>query len=250
MSEATKDRAQSTSNSASQSPSYTVTDDAIPLHPRKKSLVSSLRPQPQGSRRQRTFSAGGHDQPSKSSLMESPGRRASLGRRGINTSPSAATTPHFAPISPTDHRKHVETHLPLIHRHRTSDASASGKQLTPSKGFAAVTAAFSRSSNAHPSRPSAPNQYSGSEPQAVSHVHLQISSPRLAEESGERQPTDETHRVLSTAEKKPSLLAGVLDQRRESRAKKRREELKRTIRVVPLVRGMDEAERDHDGQWI
>ena len=50
------------------------------------------------------------------------------------------------------------------------------------------------------------------------------------------------------AKKRPSIFAGIKDHKRESKANKRREDLKKTIKMVP-VEGFLPAPRK-DGEWL
>lgn len=56
-------------------------------------------------------------------------------------------------------------------------------------------------------------------------------------------------REPATQARKQSLFQGVMDHRRESKANKRREELKRMIRVVPEGDGVQEQDEETE-EWF
>lgn len=251
--DSTRDRSQSTSGSIPISPPFPVTDDESPS---KKSLFPSLQTQPQAPKIQRNFSISGpspsfSDFPPTPSVQ--PARRSSLsswlGRGSISSPVVPSYTPTLQPVSQTGG---LSTWRPG-HKHKTSDESGSGTSsaaLAPknplTKGFASFTAAFSKPQGHAPSLRSLTEQPKPS----VSPMLRQISAPIAIVDGG---PSDggrlsASMRDEGVSGKRPSLFAGVLDQRRESKANKRRQELKRTIRVVPEVQ--ERAANARDGEWL
>lgn len=245
--DSTRDRSKSLTGSIPISPPYPTTNEASPA-PSKKSLFPSMRPQPQPHtpKVHRKYSLSGpspsySNLPPTPTLTQLPARRNSLsgwlsrGSHSSPTVPSYSPTLHSVPqISKSAHR----------HRHQISDESGSGASSSASKN------PLSKGLASLFSKPYPPNLRSVTEPvRTVSHIRPQISAPRPVDEgwgasdSGKMAISGKDEG--SSSGKRPSLFAGMLDQRRESKANRRREELKRTIRVVPKVQ-----ETRREGEWI
>lgn len=149
----------------------------------------------------------------------------------------------FAPRSPIDaeaFRNHKSKH-----KHKTSDSSgtsshrAAKNPLTHMGGkMASLGNAIHRSSHWTPTMASLHFGRSASPGDGPRTPKLSISPPMIQTISKPLPILDDNKGVLRetsslAAQKRPSLFAHVVDMRRESKAIKRREELKKSIRLVP-----------------
>lgn len=94
-------------------------------------------------------------------------------------------------------------------------------------------------------------------PTGHSQSHRTATGPAWTHSIGPPKPLDDSRSALREEKekenggvKKQGLLAAVRESRRESRANKRREELKRMIRVVPEAEGRSPVQEVREEEWL